>query len=257
MKQIPQELKASLRKAGLDRTQVEIIVALSGAEPLSIHDVAQVVHLPRSSVHLAIEELVEKGAVLVQKQGKRRFFYIDSPLRLRQIISYDETSINERKSILERTLPELQALFTISRGEEPIEIEELAGEDGFVETFYRSLEGSHREILRFGGEAEKFTIAREKLKTFREKREKKKIKVRLLLPESPFAEFEKQDALGKSRDVRSIPKEIYNPDVQTSIFGDTVAFTVWDKGLHTAIVKNSKIAGLLSSLFNIAWQNGK
>lgn len=257
MKQLSQDFKTSLRKAGLDRTQIEVFSALLGAGLLSIQDLAKSVGLPRSSVHLATEELVERGVVLVHKQGKRRLFYIDTPERIRSLIEFDQNILNERKSILEQTLPELNALFATEKGEEPIVIEELHGEDGFVKTFYSSLEGKHKEVLRLGGDPEKFTVARDRLADYRKMRIKRGMKSFILMPESPLTDSEKLDALGKEREVRSLPREIYNPEVQASIFGDTVCFTVWDSGLHSVIIKNSKIASLLESLYKIAWREAK
>ncbi len=257
MKQLSQEFKSSLRKAGLDRTQIEVFSALLGVGLLSIQDLAKSVGLPRSSVHLATEELVERGVVLVHKQGKRRLFYIDTPERIRSLVEFDQNILNERKSILEQTLPELNALFATEKGEEPIIVEELRGEDGFVKTFYASLEGRHKDVYRLGGDPEKFTVARDRLADYRKMRIKKGIKSYILMPEGPMTEAEKLDALGKAREVRSLPKEIYNPEVQASIFGDTVCFTVWDSGLHSITIKNSKIANLLESLYKIAWGDAK
>jgi len=254
MKQLSQDFKSSLRKTGLDRTQVEVFSALLGAGLLSIQDLAKKVKLPRSSVHLAVENLVEKGVTLVHMQGKRRLFYIDTPNRIRSIIDFDQNIINERKSVLEQTLPEIHALFSTLKGEEPIVVEELHGEDGFVKTFYSSLQGNHEDILRIGGDPEKFTVARDRLADYRKLRIKKGMKSFILVPDGPMVESEKMDAIGKSREVRSLPKNIYNPEVQASIFGDTVSFTIWDSGLHSIIIKNSKIASLLDSLYRIAWK---
>lgn len=257
MKQLSQEFKSSLRKAGLDRTQVEVFSSLLGAGLLSIQDLAKSVGLPRSSVHLATEELIERGVVLVHKQGKRRLFYIDTPERIRSLVEFDQNILNERKSILEQTLPELNAIFATEKGEEPIVVEELHGEDGFVKTFYSSLEGKHSEVLRLGGDPEKFTVARDRLADYRKLRMKKGIKSMILMPDSPMTDSEKLDAIGKGREVRSLPREIYNPEVQASIFGDIACFTVWDSGLHSITIKNSKIASLLKSLYKIAWEQAK
>lgn len=258
MIEIPQEIKNALNKIGLDRAEQQVFMALIKQNMLGIQEITNKVNLPRSSVHLACESLLFKNVIKVHLSGKRRSFYIEKPTDIQKIIEYKEKKLFAEKLNLDEVLPKITSIYAISQEIEPIDIEEFQGEDGFIETFYRSLDQEKNgEVLRFGSESEYFTIAREKLKKYSEKRMKKKIYAKLILPDSPLAKEEVREAKFKMRETRVLPKNIYDPKVQMSTWTDHIAITVWDKGLHSVIIRNKSIADTLKQIFNIAWEKAK
>jgi len=255
MIEISQEIKKVLSDIGLDRTESQVYILLLKKGLLNIQDIAKELALPRSSVHLACESLLVKGVAKVSMSGKRRNFYVEQPKDIEKFLAHQENELALKKSALSSILPRLTALHATAQESEPIDIEELKGEDGFVETFNRSLNQSKNgEVLRFGGDPTLFTVARDRLVKYREQRMKKKIFTKLLLPKSPFSEEELKDAPFKMREVRFLPKELYDPKVQASIWADNVTFTVWDKGLHSTIIRNKAIADFMKQLFETVWQ---
>ncbi len=112
-------------------------------------------------------------------------------------------------------------------------------------------------MLRFGGDPAFFTVARDRLVKYREQRMKKKIFARLLQPESRYSEEEAKDSKFKMREIRFLPKEIFDPKIQASVWQDKVAMTVWDKGLHSIIIENKAFSDFMKSLFEIAWGKAK
>lgn len=255
---IPKDIKSALSEIGLDRAECQVYILLLKKTFLGVQAITNEVKLPRSSVHLACENLLAKGVIKVITSGKRRNFYIEDSKQIQNYILHKENAIQTQKLNLFSVLPKLSALQAISQDSEPIEVQELQGENGFVETFYRALEQKKGgEVLRFAGSPENFTVARDKLKKYREKRVKMKIYTRILQPSSPQSEEEVRDAIGKSREVRILPKEMYDPKTQMSVWEDKIAITVWDKGLHSIIIRNSAIAKTMKQLFNIAWDKAK
>ena len=258
MIEISQEIRETLREIGLDRTEQQVYVLLLKKGLLGIADMTKELKLPRSSVHLACENLLVRGVLRLSAMGKRRAFYIENPKNIENFVVYEENKLHAHKLALESIFPRLAALHAIANESEPIEIKELQGEEGFVETFYRSLEqpkGS--DVLRFGGDPALFTVAREKLKIYREKRVKKEISSKILMPRSEYSELEIKDARFKMREVRILEKDVYDPKVNVSTWQDNVAITVWDKGLHSVIIQNKAIAGFFRQMFKIAWTEAK
>lgn len=258
MLDIPQEIKKTLSEAGLDRTQIQVFYLLLQKNMQSIQEITNALSLPRSSVHLACETLLERGVLKVAPSGKRRDFYIENPKDIERFIEYTESQIQAQKISVKKIIPKLSAISTINQGAEPIEVEEFKGGDGFVEVFYRSLnQPKGGEVLRFSGDPQKFNVEREKLVKYRQERVKKKIFARLLQPESEFSEDEVKDARFKFREVRVLPKDIYNPDVTISIWQNSVSITVWDKGLHSTILTNKAFANFMRQQFENMWQKAK
>ena len=58
------------------------------------------------------------------------------------------------------------------------------------------------------------------------------------------------------REVRILNKEIFDPKIQMSIWQENIAFTIWDKGFHSIIIKNKSISDALKQLYKIAWDKG-
>lgn len=258
MLEIPQSTKQSLKNIGLDSAQIQAVFFLLGHGLSTIADIAVGVKLPRSTIHLAVESLLERGVLGVTASGKRRMFYIENPEKIKKFLEHDQLETQKKLSELELLMPELRGFFALQGDAEKIDVEHLSGEDGFVEVFYRSLDqDKNGEVVRFSGEAEKFTVARERLKGYRELRMKKKITARLLMTDSPQIEFEKQEAKLKFREVRSLPREVFNPNLQISIWTSHVAITVWDQGLYSVIITNKSIAEFMKMMFELAWAQAK
>lgn len=258
MLEIPQEIKQTFKDIGLDRAESQVCMLLLNKNMLGIAEITNELKLPRSSVHLACEHLLERGVLKVSTTGKRRNFYIEHPKAIKNFLSFEENKIDIKKASLENLIPRLVSLFPRATGAEPIEVEYLQGEDGFVETFYRSLKApKDSEIVRFGGDPAFFTVARDRLLKYREERMKKKIYVRMLHPKTSSSDEEQKDARFKMREVKFLPKEIFDPSVNVSVWQDKVSITVWDAGLHSSIISNKAFADFMRSLFEVCWMQAK
>ena len=254
MIEIPQEIKKVCKNIGLDRAQTQVYYLLVQKGLLTIQNIAKEISLPRSSVHLACEDLLAKGVIKVTLNGKRRNFYVENPNDIKNFISYEENKINERKNSLAVILPKFSSIFSISQDIETIDIENFQGEQGFVEIFMKSLnQPKFGEILRFGGDPKYFNVAKAELRKYRELRMKKKIFTRMLQIRSETSGEEIKDGKLKMRDVRILEKEVYDPNVQVSTWQEYTAMTIWDKGLHSIVIRNKRIAQFMRQMFEIAW----
>jgi predicted transcriptional regulator len=251
---ISQNIKKTLKESDFSLAEQQVIVLLIQKKLLTIQEITQELKLPRSSVQLACESLLETGVCKVEKKGTRRLFYIEHPKDVRNFLTFSEKKLEQKKLALDLIVPELLNIYTQHKDIELIDIERLEGPEGFIEVFNRGLEQpKNGEILRFGGDEKRFTVARDILKKNREERVKKKIFVRMIVPFSESLEFEKIDALSKFREIRSLPIELYNPDVNISLWGDTTAITIWDAGLHTIIIKNKAVNNFYRQIFELLW----
>lgn len=257
MLDIPKEISETFKQIGLDRAESQVYFALLRNGIMGIQEITNVVKLPRSSIHLACENLLKSGVIKTSAKGKRRSFYLEKPKDIENIIQYEENIINKNKSLINSIIPKLNTIYAFSQEIEPIEIEELRGEDGFIETYYRALnQPANSEILRIGGDTRLFVSQKEKLKKYGQVRMKKKIYTKLLLPDYELSKREIEEAKFKMREVHILNKEIFDPKIQMSIWQENTAFTIWDKGLHSIIIKNKSISDALKQLYKIAWDKG-
>lgn len=254
MIEIPQAIKQNLREIGFDMAEQQTIFYLFRYGLSSIADIAKGVTLPRSTIQLAAEGLLTRSVLAVTTVGKRRMFYIEKPDKLKAFIEYEQLETNKKLAHLESLLPELRSFFALRSGNEKIDIEFFEGDDGFIETFFRSLDQENGgEVLRVSGDTETFTVARSKLQGYGKARRKKNISARNIITESPAAADEVFEGRVKGRETRIISKSLLNPNVHVSLWKNHVAFTIWDEGLNSIIITNKSIYEFMKSLFELAW----
>ncbi len=258
MIEIPQEIRNILKDIGLDMAEQQIVFYLFKNGLSNIADIASGVKLPRSTIHFAVEHLIETNVLGTTILGKRRMIYIEKPERIKKFVEYEQLQANKKMSKLESVLPELRTFFALRGGTEKIDVEYLEGEDGFIEAFFRSLDQDKGgEVLRISGETETFTVARDRLKGYGKARRKKGISARNLITDSPMAEDEINESRIKMRETRIISKSILNPNINFSMWKNHVTLTIWDQSLHTIIITNKSIADFMKMLFEIAWGQAK
>ncbi len=254
MIEIPQEIKKTLKDIGLDMAEQQVIFHLFKNGISKIADIASSVKLPRTTIHLAVENLIEKKVLGITVSGKRRMVYIEKPEKIRKLIDNEQEKVNKKISELESIMPELRSFFAIRGESEQIDVEHLEGEDGFIEVFFRSLDQEKGgEVLRVHGNTETFTVGRDRLKNYGTARRKKGILARNLMTESPMSQDEINESQLKLRETRILPKSILNPNLHFTIWKNHVSFTVWDQGLRSIIITNKSIYGFMKMMFEIAW----
>lgn len=254
MIEIPQGIKKTLKNIGLDTAEQQVIFHLFKNGVSKIADISYDVKLPRTTIHLAVENLINKKVLGVTIIGKRRMVYIEKPEKIHKIIESEQEKVNKKISELESIMPELRNFFAIRGESEQIDVEYLEGEDGFVEVFFRSLEQDKGgEVLRIQGDTETFTVARDRLKNYGPARRKKGIFARNLMTESPMSQDEIKESQFKLRETRVLPKSILNPNLHFTIWKNHVSFTIWDRGLRSVIITNKSIYNFMKMMFEIVW----
>ena len=258
MIEIPQHIKKTLKDIGLDMAEQQVVFYLFKSGLSNIATISSGIKLPRTTIHLAVENLIEKKVLGVTMVGKRRMVYIEKPEKIRKFVEYEQIQTEKKINELESILPELRTFFALRGENEKIDVEFLEGEDGFVETYFRSLnQESGGEVLRIQGDTETFTVARDRLKVYGINRRKKHIFARHIITESPWAEEEVSESKAKFRDTRIISKSIIDPNIHSSLWKNCVALTIWDNGLNSIIITNKSIYAFMKMMFEVIWSQTK
>jgi predicted transcriptional regulator len=155
MIEIPQKIKDSLKNIGLDFAEQQAVFYLFQHGLSTIADIAVGTKLPRSTIHLAVENLIERGVFGTSASGKRRMIYIENPEKIRKFIEHEELVTRNKLNQFELVLPELRNFFALRGDSEKIDIEHFEGEDGLVQVFTNHLSKTkmvkcfvYQEILR-------------------------------------------------------------------------------------------------------------
>lgn len=250
-------LTKELIDAGMSEAEAAVYTALLASPSMSIQEITDKVGIPRSTVVLALEKLTRTGVVNEFVYGKRRNFAVRSVEAVEHYIDDAEKEIQARRANLGQLISGLrQAHFLTSSS--VLEIEVLKGEEEYKNVYRRILKlkpGS--EVLRIDVESEKFIFARDFFKEYSREKNKKKIKTRLLLPESPLGRGVRERDKQGLRETRFLSHAVYNPDSAIVLFDATVAITVWDENLETVVIQSKQVVDIFRSMFELLWINAK
>lgn len=250
-------LEKRLIEAGMSEAEAKVYLMLLSKPSMSIQEITDAINIPRSTVSVAIDKLLSVGVISSFTYGKRKNFAIKSVDAIENYIADAEREIQARKAGLGQLISSLRQSHFLSSGSS-VELEVLRGEEAYKELYTRALKlKAGEEVLRINVESEKFIFAREFFREYSQQKNKKKIKTRLLLPESALGKgVQERDKIG-FRETRFLPRNIYNPDAAISIWSDTVSLTVWDENLETVVVHSKQLVDIFRSIFELLWKNAK
>ena len=257
--QIKNDLKTSLKNLGLTPAEAEVYLFLLNGGVASAQEITKAIKLPRSTIVLAINNLLEQELIYYYIKGKRKNFVAQDPEMLINIVRKKELEFNLKKTEIRKLIPELQNIGII-RPAEDIKTEIFNGEEGFKKAYNLTLaQKKGGEILRFGISSAKFTVLPDFLRGYVKAKNKKLITTKLLLPEDnkDLLRSVMADDHNDLRETRILDKRLYNPNGNIAIWNDCVAFISWEKNLSVVLIKNKSIAEMLRMIFNTCWQSAK
>ncbi len=250
------EIKVKLKKLGFSEAEslVYIFMIKNGAS--SIQTITDAIEIPRSTINISVDNLVKNGLVSFFTRGKRKNYV---PRELDSLMNYlipEEQAIQNKKRAVLSLVPDLESIFYL-QSKNSGNVEFMEGEDGFKNLYNMTLSCKDKEILRISVAGEKFNFIPDFLKEYVEKKNKKGIKTRLILPNTDFSLSVKDGDSKDKRETRFLDKSVFNPDIAIAIWDNNVAMTVWDKSLKTTLLKSEIYANFFKSIFNILWSNSK
>ncbi len=252
-----QSLRENLKKIGFTEPEITIYLELLPRGALSIAEIEEITHLPRSTVAFVINRLLEHGVIKFFVKGKRKNYYAESAESVMKFIMKEEEQLRLKKVMSQTLIPQLEALHYLKQ-QDKANVRFFEGEEGFKEIYGMTLEQPRGgEILRFGVSTEKFNVLSLFLKEYTKLKLQKKIKTRLLIPESPLASAVKTDDPNDLRETRTLSRDIYNPKVNIAIWGNKVTYTIWDKSLTTILIESAAFTDTMKMIFELCWEMAK
>lgn len=246
------EIKRKLNELGFSEAEALVYMFLVKNGAAGVQTITDAVDLPRSTVNLSVEKLVEGGLITFFTRGKRKNYV---PSKLENLMNFfipEEQAIQNKKRAVQSLLPDLESIFYLqvkSSGN----VEFMEGEEGLQKLYDLTLESEDKEILRLSIASEKFNFIPEFLKDYVSKKNKLGIKTRIIVPNTEFSMSLKDGDMEDNRETRYLDKNSYNPDIALAVWDGNVAMTVWDKNLKTILLKSEIHAVFFKSIFEILW----
>ena len=233
---------------GLSHEQQQVYIAMLELESVSVRKVAAASGLNRGLVYETLKELVEIGLVGMRPQGKRDYYFAESPERLHILLQERRKELWQAQNLAKEVVPELLSK-TAHRQGMPV-VKYYEDDDGVATILRDVLQTCERlnepKYLAYSAKPLRHYLYR-KFKDYTEKRIASGITVHVI-------------AAGKGGEHDEYSERRWVDDSAGSasyllIYGDKVAhISITDQGTpYGVVIEDSSVAAMQRMLFERLW----
>lgn len=243
-------LETNLKHVGLSDKEARVYLAVLELDPSTVLQIAQKAGINRPTAYVQIESLTQLGLMSSYMKGKKRYFSVEPPERLEELIEVKKSKIEEQKKRLADILPELKLLFDTA-GERPI-VRFYEGREGIIAINADIFKKGDKELMGFyPADFYEDFFTKEERAEIRKVREKKHVVARSLYTRKagPYEEPPPKGLVDKF-----IPEDKFPFFAGVEIYDNKIAVHSLRGKVVGAIIESSYIADTMRSIFELAWE---
>lgn len=241
------KLISTLENFGLSENEAKVYFASLSLGPATILQIARVAQIKRTTVYTIVESLKNKGLMQIVIKGFKQLFVPYNPEQLENILE-------ERKTTLKQSMPELLALYNLKGGESYIKYYE--GLES-VKTIYNDLlsETKPKSDYSVISDTEKWFELDPKFYTkFQERRAKKSFNIRILTRTSKIARDHQKREKNLNMEVKLLP-DTYTFLTNLIIVPHKIVFHQLIPPIMAIVIENKSVIQMNQMLFNLLWDS--
>ena len=81
----------------------------------TIQTISQLSGVNRATTYLAVESLMKKGLMSSVMKGKKRYFTVEAPEKIRSIVAQEKLELSKKEDTIESILPDLENFFSVTQ----------------------------------------------------------------------------------------------------------------------------------------------
>ena len=229
---------------GFSEKKARVFLALLLLGETNVIEIAQKAKLKRTTVYNILPELIDEGLVAITNIGGHKRYFVTDP---RIIVKILESKIENTNSFL----PSLVALHSLSIHQPKISLYE--GEHGIRQIYEDTIASlsSGDTIFGFSGDIKTNYISEKDLEIYIKARIAKKIRNKVIVAPSAYADSLKKDAKTQLREVK-IFTEIDNikfPSVDIKIYGNKIAIISYRENFLGVVIESKDISQMCRIIF--------
>lgn len=242
------EIEEALSKIGLTKNESKVYIALLDLGTALAGKIAKISEIHRRPTYDALSRLLDKGLISYSIKSGKKYFQVANPERLNLILK-------EKEKYLEYVLPKLIEKFNSKKPEIFSEIYE--GKEG-IKTIMEDILNTKKEFLTIGSTGKGNIVFPYYIEHFSKKREKLKIKRRVLVANTPLGK-DHYNILKNQKlvNIKFLHKEMKNPQT-TWIYGNKIAIILVSENYPVAtLIENKEVADNYRDFFELLWKQAK
>ncbi len=251
------EITQELEHLGLSAPEALVYEQLLPRGARSVQEITDDCALPRSTVNLALDVLVDQGIVHFFYKGKRKQYYVRSPEDLSMLVNYAQEQTRHLEYAIDLLIPRISQQHFFAHDED-LRVAHYDGRDGFKEVFMMPLEMEGKELLRMSSTPEIFTVERDFIsQEYLPEKMRRKIQTKILVPYSSQSNEMIYYDDEKMRETRVLDINLYDPKGQIAIWDDRVSFTAWNENLSSFVITSKALSDMMRQIFYLVWNSAK
>lgn len=240
------KIERILEKFGFSPNESKVYLASLELGTASAQNIAKKAGLKRTTTYSVLSYLVTRGVIgktIIKNKSK---FVAENPGKLLNIIG-------EIKSDIEKTLPQLEAIY--NKNETKPKIIFFEGKNAIHNIYEDTLRERPEEILEWNTNAFFERFPRDY--NYIEKRTNLGIRARRIAGQGS-----KWDTKHKFLDKKElaetiiVPKEMFNPQIEVNIYNKKIAFMNYEENI-SVIIESKVIAEAMRQAYELSWQGAK
>lgn len=239
-----------MKRVGLrERERIVYLICLQHRNGLFIHEIAKLTRITRSTVDLTARRLVQRGFLNKIKVGRRLRYMADAP----------EALLFRQKRLVEDLEQVMPMLGRLGSQKQETEVIYFEGNEGYLRVYEDILlnikfaDGEKKDLLSFSSGIDAMKLFSNMQKGFINKRIKNGSWYKAIAPRDSQNVREWVSEPKALRAVKYLPPEVKQFHMDTTIYADNVALYSPTAPIGGVIIRNTKIAEAMRSLFSIVW----
>lgn len=242
-------LETTLTSLGLTEHEAKVYLAALSLGPSTVLKIARAAEIKRTTVYSVVEALKLKGLFSLQVKGFKTLYAAEDPERL-------ETILENRKTLLAKTLPELSGLFNLKGGQSTIKYYEgLAGIKSVYESLLKEVRPKE-DYLIIANQEQWLKLDPDFFLDFTKRRAKLPINIRLLTQDSPTAREHKKLERNFNEHLKILPPGTAL-NTNLVIIPKKIVIHSLTPPMMAIVIENSSVIKMHRELFEIIWRSIK
>lgn len=237
-----------LKQLGFPERKAKVYLAILELGGGTVIDIAKKADLKRTTVYNLLPELIKEGLTTKVKRNKKTSYLAEDPGNIKN-------PLQEKIEAAEEVIPKLSTIYNVIPFKPKITFYEgLAGVKKFYDNIHNSL-GPGGTILGYTGIAGiSHYLPAHLLDKLINDRVKKKIRIKLIMPESEEAKKMQSEATQYLREVKIVSCGQYDFSGDVEIFGNKVAIIAYREDFMGIIIESKDIANMQRMAFELMWK---
>ena len=250
------KIEDTLQQIGLTKKEVQTYLALVKSGPVTLHQLAKLTGINRTSLYRIAERLQHLGLVNMILGQKAVRIVADKPAKLQVLLAQKALALTKLQEDTKNLVQTLQNNYTTDTAHPENNVFYFEGVDGLKQILWNTLK-SNTEVVGYGYTNWNENVGKAFANKMRSEIVLRKIKTREIQNDSgeKLSQFNSVQGYEDFYQRRFVPKDVINIDHDTYIYDDVLAFFYWlDDQAFGIEIHNASIANTQRQIFEVLWQ---